>query len=895
MANTEAAIGRDLRCSFDGGSLARLTEAQLPDRVARRPAPAAAVARRLALAAATKSAAAVLAVVSLIAAGAGPVAMAGRDVPPRPRPDSPQAEGAARAGSPAVDRFGDPLPAGAITRLGTSRFRHEPQEGAFRSVSFTPDGKMLITVGLGEEARAWDLATGHLIRSIEASEAVLARDGRTLFVARPGLLRAVDLSTGRELRRIEFNPEEQPRKLVISQEGKNLAAIVVQVRQDGKVLREPRSALISFDAATLAERRRFAGDYQHIRDIAVSLDGQVLAVAGPDGEEPFVMAEPRAAAIRLLDVAGGAEIRRIAVEGFGVGSLAFSPDGKALAAGIGDRTVRLYDVASGRERLPRLGREAAVPPPKKGEGAHKGFDLARAAACLAFSPDGSLLASGPEGIGYFGDLVNVPPITLWDVATARSVRKFAGHPYGISALAFSPDDKTLASVGGEPTARLWDVATGREMDHRDGHPNGIHALAVSAADGTVFTIGQADGLVIQWNPADGRSLGRLGVTPRMFDGMAISNDGRTLLVGDPYGPIVWDVIGRNERCRITDKDLHERFVQPAVAPDGTTIASNLSVWDAASGRRLVTLAKHGWLESPYTADGRRVISVEKDGVHVWEIATGQEVGRPIRSELFGWFNAAVSPDGRLVAVGNVDRSQRRLPGEAEPRSDPAIRIWELASGKPVARLLGHTTSSCDLAFSPDGRMLASVSGGRRNPRTGDRGLRVWEIATGRQVRRFSNYPAGGSLVAYLPDGRSIITASEDGTALVWDVSDLADRRPPELPTAKALEALWSDLASSNDAPRGYRASWSLSIEAAVPFLRDRLRPAATGEPSAGPEVLRTLRAIAALERIDTPPAREVLERIAQGAAGAPATRDAAEALLRLARKRTPLPGAATRR
>ena len=381
----------------------------------------------------------------------------------------------------------------------------------------------------------------------------------------------------------------------------------------------------------------------------------------------------------------------------------------------------------------------------------------------------------------------------------------------------------------------------------------------------------------------------------MFDGMAISADGRTLLIGDPFGPVVWDVVARKERVRINDKDLHERFVRPSVAPDGRTVSSSLSVWDAANGRRLVTLKRGGWQTNPYTADGRRLIAVEEDGVHVWEIATGKEVARPIRAELIGWFNAAVSSDGRLVAVGNVDKSQHRFPNRPEPKTDPAIRIWELASGKPVARLMGHTAQSCDLAFSPDSRMLASVSGGHSlGQRTGDRGLRVWTIATGRQERRFANYPGGGSLVAYLPDGRSIVTASGDGTALVWDVSDLADRRPTEMPDARTLEALWSDLAS-DDAPRGYRASWALSVESAVLFLRDRLRPAAAGGPADGSEVLRSLRAIAALERIGTPPAREVLEALARGVPDAPATQDAADVLLRLSRRKTRLPASTTTR
>ncbi len=139
-----------------------------------------------------------------------------------------------------------------------------------------------------------------------------------------------------------------------------------------------------------------------------------------------------------------------------------------------------------------------------------------------------------------------------------------------------------------------------------------------------------------------------------------------------------------------------------------------------------------------------------------------------------------------------------------------------------------------------------------------------------------------------------MTAGGDGTALVWDVADLADRRPPEQLDGKALEGLWSDLAS-DDAPKGYRASWALNAQGAVAFLRERLHAATVNEPGAGPEVLRSLRAIAALERIGSPAARSVLERLAQGDPGADATRDAADALLRLSRRTTHLPAGSTAR
>jgi RNA polymerase sigma factor (sigma-70 family) len=865
---------------------------------------AAAVARGLAVAAGLKVAAVVLAVASLISAGAGLVALAGRDDGPQPQPGPPKGEPGASAGAPTVDRYGDPLPRGAIARLGTTRFRHDTN---FPRVFFAPDGKSLVTAR--GEARVWDVATGRLLRSFDAGwEVAPSPDGRTLFAAGRGVLRAIDSSTGRERRRVALDPSSPPDRLAVSPDGKGLAVLTAFQSQMSR--KEDLSVLILFDSETLAVRWRIEKDHHYAEELAFSADGRLLAIAAPqDGAKRFHMMGPKASTIRLLDVAGGAEVRRIAIEGFGVGSLTFSSDGRTLAAGVGDRTIRVYDPATGRERLPRLGRERAVPPSAEGKGelqgfgTLKGFDAAKAreAACLAFSPDGKTLASGPEDLGYYGGLIDVPPITLWDVAAAREVRRFAGHPRGITSLAFSPDGKTLASSGGEDVARIWDVATGREVDHRPGHPGRVHSMVVSPADGTVFTSGNADGHVLHWDPVDGRSLGAVGVKPSMIDSLAISTDGRTLFVSDPeVGSVLWDVAGRKELRRLTrDRMERGRYFRPVFipdgrrvdpryfhvvfSPDGRTATANNHVWDVAAGRLLVAL-QSPCSTAAYSADSRRIITLDRDGVRTWEVTTGDELRRPIPFQWAGG-SAAFSPDGRLVAVGSLAPSTpgRRNMGD---RLIEPIRIRELASGQEVAAVFGHTDSSSGLAFSPDGRMLASVSGDL------DPGLRVWDVASGKPLRRLKCPPLGCHTVAYLPDGRSIVTASNDGTALVWDVSDLADRRPPELTDALALEAFWSDLAS-DDAPRAHRASWSLSVDGAVPFLRDRLRPGAAKQPIADPEVLRTLRTIAALERIGSPPAREVLEILARDEPGAPATRDAREALLRLSRMKTHLPGGAT--
>jgi RNA polymerase sigma factor (sigma-70 family) len=833
---------------------------------------AAAIAGGLAATTAVKSFAILLGVAILISLGTGITMLAGGGGRQRQQPLN-----AAKTGTrvSSIDRYGDPLPKGAVARLGTTRFRHYGSNFVGGRAFLTPDGKTLVTVGADHQARVWELARGRLIRSIDANEGALSSDGTTLFAAQPGVLLAVNMADGRELRRTTMGPGEELQQIIVARDGKNLA-----------VLSRGGLTLIADDGVALSKRwvnekvGRIAGD------AAFSLDGRLLALAVRENESQNALAEPREASIRLLDVATGAELRQIALEGFGLASVVFAPDGKTLAAGVGDRTIRFYDVATCQERLPRLGREGALSPPTPGRSFRKGYreDESRAAAVMAFSPDGSLLASGVEGIGWFNRASDVPPITLWDVASGREVRKLAGHPIGAISLAFTPDGNTLVSSGFEPVARLWDVATGREIDRRPGHSTSISGLTVSPIDGSAFTISLGDGPILHWNPSDGQLLDTVGVYTNVVDALTVSPDGRALLVVDSqHAPVIWDVAGRKELRQLAD-DKRGGSVRGAFSPDGRTVTGNHHVWDVATGRLLAVFGSGKDRCTPcYSADGRQVTVVNSRGVSVWDIATGALVRRPIEDLPDAW-NAAISPDGRLVAVGqsrHVNHAMGAQFGrEANPggeRTDP-IRIWEMASGKEVAALYGHTDISSGLAFSPDGRMLASVSGGRET--TGDPGLRIWDVASGKPLRHFRNDPLGGSQLAYLPDGRSIVTAGHDGIALVWDVSDLADRRIPETTDVTMLEASWHDLAS-DDAPRAHRASWVLSADSAVPLLRDRLRPAAPKGPTAGSEVLRSLRAIAALERIGSGLAREVLRRLAGGDSAALATRDATAALLRL--------------
>jgi RNA polymerase sigma factor (sigma-70 family) len=767
-----------------------------------------------------------------------------------------------------LDLQGDPLPNGAVARLGTSRFNHGNN---ISGLAYTPDGKALLSLGGDGFVRVWDPTTGQLQRtmipdgSLGSRLYALSADGQRLMTAersRDGIFRLWDFQSGRELLRAPVpEPKGYFSLMAYSPDGHTLATSLF----DGSI--------VFRDVETLAELRRVKVAARYVQHIAFSPDGRLLAATGENelphqdrampiggfgtGNRKRRRPAPNPAeksSLIIWDVTSGREVRRIDIQGRHPNELVFTPDGKSLVAPYCDGTIRFHDVTNGRESSVLTG-----------EGISQ--------ATLALARDGRLVASADD---TGGDAAAV--IHLWDVARRVELRQLVVGQDSAN-LAFSPDGKTLASVTREKVFRLWDVATGREIKPGPSHRSSVACLVVSPRDDTVIT-GGYDDAIRHWDSITGRELAVIGTHPEPVYDLAISPDGRFLVSSSIEGSAV----------RLTDLTAIQNPPRPlpinpgsrgrglAFSPNGRLVFSSGKISEVETGREVASLLDelgkpfHPWAWACFTPDGTGLVASNGHKIWLWDVTGGKPVrklGEPGRQIM----SVAVSPDGRFLLVG----------------VDNAARLWHLSTGREVKTNMRHDASYVVAAFSPDGRLI--VSGCGYDMKHDDPSVRVWEVASGQEVRRFVGHRAGVYSVAFFPDGRRLASAAADAMAMVWDLSLPADgpAQTADPSTPMGLEKLWADLAG--DAATAYRAIWRMSAngEQAVPFLAERLQPIRLDDhdkdtsigPIATGETLRRLRAIAILEKLNTPATRRVLERMATGLAGARETRDASAALRRM--------------
>jgi WD40 repeat protein len=608
-------------------------------------------------------------------------------------PAEPAAPDAASAEAPITDTNGDPLPEGAIARIGTGRLRCGEYHGAL--LGFSPDGKRLVSVGHGGICH-WDVATGRLIRRLKRDDGLDAQYSGSPKIALSGdaataalwttaghltiePVRVWDTASGQQ--RIVFNWDENERidlpECVLSADGRLLAATACVCPLAKGTDSYP---VMVWDVRKAQRLHVFTKHSAPLTALAFSHDCRTLLTVGIDrtliawdvesGKERYRVGIPKNETPDLIAVSG--DDRVVAICGF-------------LAHANAQRSLTLRDLASGKV-IHRL-------QPEPGQ-----------VTATAFSPDGGLLALFQSTEFRPGTLV------IYDLRTGRRMRRISG-PRGpeIAHLVFAPDDKTLAgSVLGSPRIYVWDVRSGRQLTTPPGHDNAVSSMFFTNNGSTLLTHSY-DGTLKLWSADNGAERPLPLAKTDQIAAVASSFDGRTMISLETAANHVrvWEAK--------TGKTVHSITSSLRTGEEGGSRPPDIYAFGSAcQGKALLAAVRRtspGWsfatcvwnvatgkLTNSWNADmGRTVLfspdgRLEVSGTAVRETTAGQELCRlrPERERILvararGWF---CNPR-RVFARRQAARRRRHAMATGRKRSfTPPPHRAGVGASKSAARIRG---------------------------------------------------------------------------------------------------------------------------------------------------------------------------------------------------------------
>jgi WD40 repeat protein len=640
--------------------------------------------------------------------------------------------------------------------------------GPVLAADFSADGRRVVTV-CADGARVWETASGRRLGPVLGGPAhpgavAMRPDGLAVVIgSRPkGWVGLWEVETGKQVGSLLSLAEQAHRKpgshavvpfywqvlgLALGADGRTVLTALPDLVGTGKWLQ-------LWEAGTwrpLAPTRMLA---QPVLAGAFQADGRVVAltleqpsVKGPFGFRdldtgersgpPLAPPSPLVAmafspgaryaiaandqmGAQVYEVTTGRPCGAILPQPGGVRALACGRDGRTAVVGCQDGSVRLWQVHSD--------------PPACRTFSHRG---AAYILDVRFSRDGGILLSR-----------SYEAVRLWDSSTGRPIGGPLPHDDRIVTGVFDPGGRLVATGGNDRMVRLWDAPTGRPVGVIGPHPIGVEVVAfLPDGQGLLAVDGSA---IHQWDLSDllragtggkARPVGEFAkVVPTRWREIACSPAGRTL--------VVW---GQDSFADLWDADTGERI-----------------------GARLQHQAMMG--SAAFRPDGLILATCAGDQTRLWDPATGQSLGPPLphRGKVLA---VAFHPGGRLLATASQDQTAQLWEVASLPQAQSASKGF-VPAARPLGPPLQHQGPVTGVAFSPDGRLVATGSD--------DGFLRLWDVCTGKRVGPPRPHTGKVYGVAFRPDGRSVAVWGMGPTVRLWPVPSPLEGEPQQV--ARQMEA-----------------------------------------------------------------------------------------------------------
>jgi predicted Zn finger-like uncharacterized protein len=525
-----------------------------------------------------------------------------------------------------------------------------------------------------------------------------------------------------------------------------------QIGGDGAGLEEVRTALA-------AAREQLANPGQRLRVLEGHTDWVSSLWLSSGGR--FALSGSADKTLRLWEVASGKCLRLFQGHTEWVTAVCLSRDGRQALSGSADKTLRLWEVVSGKclstfgEHTKWVAAVALCPDGRHalsagGDGLLNLWELAKGGCVRSFdghkAPVLCLHLGGDGRLALSGSRDNT--VKLWEVAGGQCLRTFSGHEDKVHSVCFTPDGRRFLSGSADQTIKLWEVATGRCLRTFQGHGNGVFSVAVSG-DGRYALSGSADRSIKLWKLTLDRCLATLEGHAGPVHSVCLGPDGRWALSGSGDTTLaMWSLPRDPGAPYMISRVLASETILAARTRYDQALAR---AWQALAGGDAVGAAR-GVREARSQPGYER----QAEAMNQWrglylrlarKALSGGWEGSTFKGHLGAVTALAVSVNGRFVLSGGADRT---------------LKLWETATGHCLRTFEGHGGAVTTVCFSADGRH--ALSGGT------DEGLRLWDVASGQSLSTFTGHHDVITAAAMTADGRHVLSASLDRTVKLWEAA-----------------------------------------------------------------------------------------------------------------------------